>query len=715
MLLCLLAGASLGALLFLCEALIATTVDATWSALLATPLIAWSAGVGAGVVAGVLFARGRSDRSPLRILLSLLAGILLVQINHRFLPDALEPGSLLITALLIAFFVLAERLLRATALARALGRLFATGGKTPSVLLAITLAMAVGLTLAAPRPVIYPGVWRPTPQPLPVVDSAAASGSRALLMIGIDGGRWETIDPLLRAGRMPNLASLVARGRRGVLASIVRSASPVVWTTIMTGQPPEVHGITDWDVAISTNRRVLPLWSILGELGQTSYAVNVPGSFPADRFNGGMLAGFPMPQGSRSNRGWLVTTAADIDPHGPMAVAIAPLSTQPRPVSLIDLPSPFALEKTTPYLLLRRVNESIALELARHLSGRSYATFDLSLRQADGCMRLQASAAGHPLFDLAAGEWGPWLSLEADGLPCIMRPYAARVDAEETSLFFTALFREDGPGLSAPPGLAGALQSEGHPYVAEGTGWQIFYEARVLSALEDHQMQIAADRKLASLQLMRRTPWDAFIHIFTLTDRAQHPFWKYREPELYQSIPDRYPEYANPEDYQRFAPTSDEIRRFGGAIDRAYEAVDAWLGEVLDNATDSTFVVVVSDHGGQGGPHELSPTAGIHHENGIYLIAGPTVLPRAVDAPPFDAELQQIDIVPLLLAHLGLPAARDLPGRIPEALLPYQADGTPRPLPEPVATFETDSAHRGDVGEIDDAIRDQLRSLGYVK
>ena len=715
MLLRLLAGASLGASLFLCEALIATTADATWSALLTTPLIVWVAGLVAGTGGSILCARGRADRAPLRILLLLLAGILLVQINHRFLPDALEPSSLLATVVLIAFFLLVERLSRRTAVERFFGSLFARSARTPLLLLGGSLVVAAGLTFMAPRPVVYPAVWHATETPLPVPENSSTSGRRSLLMLGIDGGRWEVIDPLLEAGQMPNLAALIDRGRRGVLASTVRSASPVVWTTIMTGQPPEVHGITDWDVAISTNRRVLPLWSILGEFGQTTYAVNVPGSFPADHFNGGMLAGFPMPQGSRSNRGWLVTTAASIDPHGPMAVPIAPLGAQPRSISLVDLPSPFALEKTTPYLLLRRINESIALELARRFSGRAYANLDISLRQADGRMRLQGSAAGRPLFDLAEGEWGPWLSLEVDGLPCILRPYAARVNAEETSLFFTAIFREDGPGASFPPGLARALQSEQHPYVAEGTGWQIFYESRVLAALEEHQEQIARDRTLASLQLMRRTPWDAFIHIFTLTDRAQHPFWKYREPELYRTIPERYPEYANPQDYKDFAPSPEEIAQFGGAIDRAYKAVDRWLGEVVANATDSTLIVVVSDHGGQGGPHELSPTAGIHHQDGIYLIAGPTVLPRTPESPVFDPKLEQVDIVPLILAHLGLPGAQDLPGKLPPDLLPHRADGSLRPLPEPLPTFETESAHGGATGEIDDAIRDQLRSLGYVK
>ena len=110
-----------------------------------------------------------------------------------------------------------------------------------------------------------------------------------------------------------------------------------------------------------------------------------------------------------------------------------------------------------------------------------------------------------------------------------------------------------------------------------------------------------------------------------------------------------------------------------------------------------------------------APPAGIHHEDGISLRAGPTVPPRGTADPPLGPPLEQVDVVPLVLAHLGLPGAYDLPGVVPDALLPTGAEGVAIPLPEPVESYQADAAERSSGGEIDDAIRDQLRSLGYVK
>ncbi len=713
MLLCLVMGAAIGAWLLVVDSLLVALVDGTWSSLSTAPVLAWALGAAAGGLGALILGRGGARRMTPRLVLLALAAIALIQVNHRWLPDALEPRSLLVTALIVVAMAALARVV-GEALGRAVSRLIRDSLGRAAAWLAAAALVAVAVVSTSRRPPAAVEIWSARAQPLPIEDAGGAGGRR-LMLIGIDGGRWETIDPLLAAGRMPHLAALVARGRRGVLASSVQSASPVVWTTIMTGQPPEVHGISDWEVAISTNRRVLPLWGILSAQGVACFVENVPGSFPADRLAAGMLAGFPMPQGSRSNRGWLATTTGPIDPLGPVAVELEESGEGAHRCSLVDLPSPFALEKTTPYLLLRRFNEPLALELARRSCGRSYGDLELRTVETEGAPGLELRSAGSTLCRLAAGEWSPWLAVDAEGQRCLLRAHAARIGGGELSVFFTALFRDDAPGLSWPPGLAGALQTTGRPYVAEGTGWRVFYEPSALRSLEEHQEQLGADRSAIAESLLARAPWDAFVHIFTLTDRTQHPFWKFREPELFARIPELYPQYAQPEPYRVHAPSAAEVREFGGAIDRAYQSVDRWLGRLVAHAADSTLIVVVSDHGGQAGPHLLSPTAGIHHEDGIYLLAGPTVPPRGTADPPLGPPLEQVDVVPLVLAHLGLPGAYDLPGVVPDALLPTGAEGVAIPLPEPVESYQADAAERSSGGEIDDAIRDQLRSLGYVK
>ena len=63
-------------------------------------------------------------------------------------------------------------------------------------------------------------------------------------LIGIDGAWWEIIDPLLDAGRMPNMKNLVDRGVRSQFHTFIPTLSPLIWTTIITGKNPVNHRTT---------------------------------------------------------------------------------------------------------------------------------------------------------------------------------------------------------------------------------------------------------------------------------------------------------------------------------------------------------------------------------------------------------------------------------------------------------------------------------------
>ena len=133
----------------------------------------------------------------------------------------------------------------------------------------------------------------------PAVQQAIKQNPNKVLLIGMDGATWDVIFPLLGQGRLPNFAALLEHGGRGVMHSIPPLISPVLWTTYATGQPREVHGITNFltkqpyqynEVRMTTSLRRAPaLWNILASQGKKVGVVNWYAAYPAEALPGGVF------------------------------------------------------------------------------------------------------------------------------------------------------------------------------------------------------------------------------------------------------------------------------------------------------------------------------------------------------------------------------------------------------------------------------------------
>jgi Flp pilus assembly protein TadD len=137
-----------------------------------------------------------------------------------------------------------------------------------------------------------------TPMAREGVPAGVQAGVKVLIL-GVDAADWRVADPLIRAGRMPNLASLIRRGARADLHTITPMLSPLLWTTIATGATPDRHGILNFlttdprageEVPVSsTQRRVPAFWNILTQFGISQGIVAWLATWPAEAVSGHLV------------------------------------------------------------------------------------------------------------------------------------------------------------------------------------------------------------------------------------------------------------------------------------------------------------------------------------------------------------------------------------------------------------------------------------------
>jgi predicted AlkP superfamily phosphohydrolase/phosphomutase/tetratricopeptide (TPR) repeat protein len=157
---------------------------------------------------------------------------------------------------------------------------------------------ATGLEVTLPREA-NPAVAAQARRAIEAVVRASAPGRHKVLVVGWDAADWLILRPLIAAGRMPNLAKLIAHGPSGELRSEQPLLSPIVWTTLMTGRTVFDHGISDFVVrdpatgepmpVTSRFRKVHALWTILSAVGLRCDVVGLWATWPAETINGTMV------------------------------------------------------------------------------------------------------------------------------------------------------------------------------------------------------------------------------------------------------------------------------------------------------------------------------------------------------------------------------------------------------------------------------------------
>lgn len=126
--------------------------------------------------------------------------------------------------------------------------------------------------------------------------------AKKVLLIGWDAADWKVITPLLDAGKMPALESLINRGVMGNLATLDPPFSPMLWTSVATGKTADQHGILGFvepqpdgsgiRPILNTSRTCKAIWNILHQEGMRSNVIGWWPSHPVEPIRGTMVSNF---------------------------------------------------------------------------------------------------------------------------------------------------------------------------------------------------------------------------------------------------------------------------------------------------------------------------------------------------------------------------------------------------------------------------------------
>lgn len=148
----------------------------------------------------------------------------------------------------------------------------------------------------------------PPAPPLPPARAVAAPTDEVgrIVVLAIDGAEWSVIRPMVDQGDLPTIAALQERGCHGTMESLESSRSAVIWTSVATGVPPEVHGIVDFAYEEDGRKRLYlsdklaapPVWEMLSDGGVSVGVTNWWVTYPVVPVRGYMVSDHFIPSAS---------------------------------------------------------------------------------------------------------------------------------------------------------------------------------------------------------------------------------------------------------------------------------------------------------------------------------------------------------------------------------------------------------------------------------
>ncbi len=143
-----------------------------------------------------------------------------------------------------------------------------------------------------------------------------------------------------------------------------------------------------------------------------------------------------------------------------------------------------------------------------------------------------------------------------------------------------------GPTIAWPPGLTDELEEVlGRPYTPDvdygpydGDSERPEEDLALFARLRDELFRIEEERLELQKHFLRTRPTDFYFTVVSVTDRCQHYFWKFQDP--------------NHAGY-----TEEGAKLYGEVIKDSYRLADDFVGQAREIIGDDVPVALVSDHG----------------------------------------------------------------------------------------------------------------------
>ena len=403
-------------------------------------------------------------------------------------------------------------------------------------------------------------------------------GKKAIF-IGIDGLDPIILEQMMEMGHLPSFARLSRLGSYHRLRTINPPQSPVVWATIATGKDPGEHGVYDFlhrktddympflsIVRLERSGYVTPVraetfWEAASVKGIKSTVLRYPLAFPPNKINGRVLSGL----GTPDIRGGLGTyTLYTVDP---------------------DL---YGHDKKGRMVKVHESNKTIRTEVSGPLvssfSWRKEAPIPMIIELFD--RHITCNIDGKKT-EVREGCWSDWVVVNfktnfMSSITGIVKFFLKRLN-KGFELYMTPVNIAPGDRtfrISAPleysielNNALGPFATVGMPEDTNALNDGVIGEDAFLSLCDD----ILTEREKMFFYELDRFDSGILACVFDTSDRIQHMFWRYIDPD-------------NPM-FNRETATAYE-----NVIPALYKRMDSIIGRALDRIGD-TLLIVCSDHG----------------------------------------------------------------------------------------------------------------------